>query len=53
MTEYAKRYELRHPTYGRGLRFTHLEAAKRELEHCVPRAEWRIWDRNTRTWVDV
>jgi hypothetical protein len=39
------RYELRHPRYGRGLRFTSLDHARRELGHAVPAGEWTIYDR--------
>lgn len=39
------RYELRHATYGRGLRFTSLDHARRELKHAVPAGTWVIWDR--------
>jgi hypothetical protein len=39
------RYELRHPRYGRGLRFTDLGPARRELAKAVPAGEWFIYDR--------
>ena len=39
------RYELRHPKYGRGLRFTSLDHARRELIHAVPAGTWTIFDR--------
>jgi hypothetical protein len=45
------RYQLRHDRYGFGLKYTKLEHAQRELQHCVPAGEWFIFDRETKTKV--
>jgi hypothetical protein len=42
------RYELRHQRLGRGLKFTSLELAYRELRHAQPAGEWFIYDRADR-----
>lgn len=39
------RYVLMHDTYGRGNRYNDLHRAIRELQHCVPVAEWYVYDR--------
>lgn len=39
------RYELRHPVYGRGYRWTRLDLAERDLAKSVPANEWFIYDR--------
>ena len=45
------RYELRHPRYGRGLRFTSLDRARRELTFAIPAGEWFIFDRQEKAAV--
>lgn len=39
------RYELRHPVYGKGYRWTRLDLAIRDLSKSIPVNEWFIYDR--------
>lgn len=45
------RYEIRHPKFGRGYRFTSLERARKEFLFCAG-GNWYIYDRQEKQEVN-
>jgi hypothetical protein len=43
-----RRYQLVHPIYGKGFKFTELRNALKEQRQSIPVGEWRIYDRQDR-----